>query len=368
MTSPIVSRQGRSTPRPESGDDIDFGHRQLVLRRGRHVSIRASVRTVVALSVLAVGSVVLAVFALGIGEYPVSPMDVVRVVTGQDSSFTRVVVLEFRMPRILLALVIGAALGVSGAIFQALTRNPLGSPDVIGFTTGAYTGALVAIAAFGGGYYLTALGATIGGLLTALVVYLLAYRNGIAGFRLIIVGIAIGAALSSVNQWIVIRIKLAQAVTASIWNQGTLNGLDWDQLYPVLVCVVVAVAALLAMGPQLPIMQMGDDAAGALGVRPERARVGFFVIGVVLVAVAAAAAGPISFVALAAPQLARRLTGAPGVSLVSAGVMGAFLLLLSDLVAQKIVAPAQLPVGAVTVSVGGLYLVYLLVVQARRAR
>jgi iron complex transport system permease protein len=111
---------------------------------------------------------------------------------------------------------------------------------------------------------------------------------------------------------------------------------------------------------------MGDDAAGALGIRPGRVRLAYFGIGVLLIAVAAAAAGPISFVALAAPQLARRLTGAPGVGLTSAAAMGAFLLLGSDLIALKIFAPAELPVGAVTVTLGGLYLVYLLVVQARR--
>ncbi|SIR62112.1 iron complex transport system permease protein [Williamsia sterculiae] len=323
-------------------------------------------RSVLVITALVVGAMLLAVLALGVGDYPVTPMDVVNVITGQDSSFTRVVVLDFRLPRILLALVLGAALGISGAIFQALTRNPLGSPDVIGFGFGSYTGALVAIAAFGADYYLTALGAVVGGLITAALVYLLAYKSGIAGFRLIIVGIAVGAALSSVNQWIVIRIKLHQAITASIWNQGTLNGLEWGQLYPVLICVGVALLALLTVGTELPVLQMGDDAAGALGVRPERARLAYFVIGVVFVAVATAAAGPISFVALAAPQLARRLTGAPGVSMCSAAVMGAFLLLLSDLVAQIALAPAQLPVGAVTVSVGGLYLVWLLVIQARR--
>ncbi len=111
---------------------------------------------------------------------------------------------------------------------------------------------------------------------------------------------------------------------------------------------------------------MGDDAAGALGVNPERVRLAYFAIGVLLVAVAAATAGPISFVALAAPQLARRLTAAPGVGLVSAAAMGAFLLLASDLIALRIFAPTELPVGAVTVTVGGLYLVYLLVAQARR--
>lgn len=345
---------------------VDFGHPQLVVRREPILALRASWRSIGVLSALGLGAVVLAVLALGVGEYPVSPDEVLAVLAGTDTGFARVVVLDWRMPRIVLALVIGAALGISGAIFQAITRNPLGSPDVIGFGFGSYSGALVAIALFGGGYYLTAAGAVMGGLLTAVAVYLLAYRNGLAGFRLIIVGIAVSAMLSSLNQWIILKLKLNQAITAAIWQQGSLNGLHWEQAVPVLVCVLPALVWLARLGPQLPILQMGDDAAGALGVRPERVRLVYFAIGVLLIGIATAAAGPISFVALAAPQLARRLTASPGVGVVSSAVMGAFLLLASDLVALRIFAPAELPVGAVTVVVGGAYLIWLLIAQARK--
>ena len=347
-------------------ETIDFGRRQLVVRREPALAVRVSWRSVVVLSVLATITVALAVIALGVGQYPVSAAHVISVLLGRDHSFASVLVLEWRMPRILLALLIGAALGVSGAIFQALTRNPLGSPDVIGFDFGAYTGALIAIAVLGGGYYTIAVSAVIGGLATAVAVYLLSYRNGLAGFRLIIVGIAVSAVLSSVCQWITLKIRLHQAVTASIWQQGSLSGLEWAQVFPVVGGLVIAVALLVLIGSQLAIMQMGDDAAGALGVRPERVRLAYFGIGVLLIAVAASVAGPISFVALAAPQLARRLTGAAGVGLTAAAAMGAFLLLASDLIALKALAPNELPVGAVTVTLGGSYLVYLLVVQARR--
>jgi iron complex transport system permease protein len=347
-------------------DSVDVGYRQLVVRREPALALRASVRSVVTLSALGSGAVMLAVLALGVGEYPVPPSQVAAVLAGQDHSFASVLVLQWRMPRILLALSIGAALGMSGAIFQALTRNPLGSPDVIGFDFGAYTGALFAIAVLDGGYYTTAVSAVVGGFLTAVTVYLLAYRNGVAGFRLIIVGIAVSAVLSSLCQWIILKIKLHQAITASIWQQGSLSGLEWAQVYPVAGVLALASALLVVVGPKLPVLQMGDDAAGALGVNPERVRLAYFGIGVLLIAIAAAAAGPISFVALAAPQLARRLTGSPGVGLVSAAAMGAFLLLGSDLAALRLLAPTELPVGAVTVTLGGLYLVYLLVLQARR--
>jgi iron complex transport system permease protein len=132
------------------------------------------------------------------------------------------------------------------------------------------------------------------------------------------------------------------------------------------VCLVVMAAALVALGPQLPVLQMGDDAAGALGVRPDRARLSYLVVGVGLVAVGCAAAGPISFVALAAPQIARRLTASPGVGLLPSAAMGAVLLLVSDVLAQQLFPGSGLPVGAVTVSLGGMYLIYLLVTQARQ--
>lgn len=344
---------------------VEFGRRQCVVRIGT-MSARASWRAIIVVASLLAGAVILAVLAIGIGEYTVAPGDVLGVLMGTNTSFDRVVVLEWRMPRMLMALLIGAALGVSGAIFQALTRNALGSPDIIGVNSGAYTGALIVIAGIGGGYYTVAAGALVGGLVAAVLVYVLSYRNGLAGYRLIVVGIAVGAVLNSVNQWIVIKLDFHVAVTAAVWQQGTLNGLSWSQVVPMTACLAVMAAVLIALGPQLPVLQMGDDAAGALGVRPDRARLSYLVVGVGLVAVACAAAGPITFIALAAPQIVRRLTASPGVALVPSAAMGAVLLLVSDVIAQQLFSGSELPVGAVTVSLGGLYLIYLLVTQAHR--
>lgn len=339
--------------------------RQQCVARVGGVSVRASRRSVVVVAILLVGAAVTAVIAVGLGKYPVAPADVLSVLVGSDRSFDRVVVLEWRASRMLMAALVGAALGVSGALFQALTRNPLGSPDIIGVNSGAYTGALTVLATVGGGYYAVAAGALVGGLVTAILVYALSLRNGIAGYRLIVVGIAAGAVLNSVNQWIVIKLDHHTAVTAAVWQQGSLSGLTWAQVVPMTVCLALLVAALVTLGPQLPVLQLGDDAAGALGVRPDRARVAYLVVAVGLVALACAAAGPIAFVALAAPQLARRLTAGAGIALAPAAAMGAVLLLISDVIAQQLFRDNELPVGAVTVALGGCYLVFLLVTQAR---
>ena len=343
---------------------VQFHRRQCVVRFAG-VSARASWRAIVVVTTVLAGALIVAVLAVGIGKYQVFLGEVLAVLTGTNTSFDRVVVLEWRMPRMLMALLIGAALGVSGAIFQALTRNPLGSPDIIGINSGAYTGALAVLATVGGGYYAVGGGALVGGLGTAVLVYALSYRNGLAGYRLIVVGIAISAVLNSVNQWIVIKLDRHTAVTAAVWQQGTLSGLTWQQVVPMTVCLVGMTAALVALGPQLPVLQLGDDAAGALGVRPERTRLAYLVVGVGLVALACAAAGPITFIALVAPQLARRLTANPGVALVPAAAMGAALLIVGDVIAQQLLPGNELPVGVVTVSLGGMYLIYLLITQAR---
>ncbi|MEV4707057.1 iron chelate uptake ABC transporter family permease subunit [Actinoplanes sp. NPDC049316] len=345
---------------------VDFGRRVLTVRAGGHVSGRMAVRPAIVCVVLAAAALAAAVLALGTGEFTLPPRQVLEALAGEGTRAARLVVVEWRLPRVLLALMIGAALGLAGAIFQALTRNPLGSPDVIGFNTGAYTGVLVVTVFVGNGYHLTAAGALVGGLATAAVVYVLAFKRGVQGFRLIMVGIAISAMLGSANQWFVTKADLQAAFAAALWGQGSLNGLGWAQVTPVAVALGVLCLVLIAYGPRLALLEMGEDAAAGLGVQVARVRLAYLVVGVALTAVATAAAGPVSFVALAAPQLAQRLTRTPGIALVPSAVMGAFLLMVSDWLAQRAFAPTQLPVGVVTVSVGGIYFVWLLVRQARR--
>jgi iron complex transport system permease protein len=337
----------------------------VAFRPGRAVSVRFRRRTLAVTAILLVLALAAGVLALGTGDLVVPPIDVVKALFGQGDSVSHLVVVEWRLPRVLLALLLGAALGFSGAIFQAVTRNPLGSPDVIGFNTGAYTGVLVVIVFFGNDYYLTAAGALAGGLVTAAGVYLFAYQRGIQGFRLIIVGIAVSAVLSSVNEWFQIKVKLQTAVAASIWGQGSLNGLSWQQVTPVVVLLAVLTATLVAAGPRLQLLELGDEVATGLGVRVEATRLAYLGIGVALTALATAAAGPIAFVALAAPQLAQRLTRSAGMALVPAAAMGALLLIVSDWVAQHVFAPTQLPVGVVTVTIGGAYFAWMLARQAR---
>ena len=326
---------------------------------------RVGRRERVVAAVLAAVIVVLAVVALGTGDYPLSIPEVVSAVFATDGRFETTLVLEWRLPRVLVAIVFGAALALSGAIFQSLTRNPLGSPDIIGFATGSYTGALLVLTLLGGSYLSVAGGAIVGGLLTALVVYLLAYRRGIQGFRLIIVGIAVTAMLHSVNTWLLLRAQVEVAMAASIWGAGSISLVTWADAVPAFVAVAVLALAVVALSGGMRQLELGDDSAKAHGLRVEPTRLALLVVGVALTAVVTASSGPIAFVALAAPQIAARLGRSAGLPLLSSALTGAALLLAADYAAQHLV-PTAVPVGVVTVVLGGLYLIALLIGQARK--
>jgi iron complex transport system permease protein len=322
-------------------------------------------RRAVVSGLLLVAIVALSLVALATGDYPLTVPEVVAAMFATDGGFDTTIVLEWRLPRVLVALVFGAALAVSGAIFQSLTRNPLGSPDIIGFATGSYTGALVALTLTGTSYVSISAGAVVGGLLTALVVYLFAYRRGIQGFRLIIVGIAMTALLHGFNTWLLLRAQVEVAMAASIWEAGSISLVDWGQALPAFVTLAVLGVAVLGLSGGMRQLEIGDDAARAHGLRVEPTRLSLLVVGVLLTAVVTATSGPIVFVALAAPQIASRLTRSAGLPLGASALTGALLLLAADLVAQHVL-PTAVPVGIVTVVIGGVYLIALLVRQARR--
>ncbi|MFF1573337.1 FecCD family ABC transporter permease [Leifsonia sp. NPDC058292] len=321
-------------------------------------------RGVIVVSVLLLAILVLGLVALGLGDYPLSIPEVISSLFG-DQGFATTVVVEWRAPRVVGAIVFGAALGASGALFQTLTRNPLGSPDIIGFSTGAYTGAIVSLTVLGGGFVSESIGAIAGGLITAFIVYLLAWRDGIQGFRLVIVGIAVTAMLTGVNSYLLVKAKTEVAMAAYLWGAGSLALVDWQQVLSALIpLAVLGVATVLVVRP-LRQLELGDDSATAHGVAVERTRLVVVVVGVALIAVVTAVCGPIAFIALSAPQIAARLSRGAGIPVGASAATGSLLLLASDLVAQHVI-PGSVPVGIVTVVVGGVYLIALLIREARR--
>ncbi|WP_449407839.1 FecCD family ABC transporter permease [Microbacterium maritypicum] len=324
---------------------------------------RVERRTVLFRCLLAVLVLLLGVAALTIGTFSLDLSQVVSALGGGGEESVRKLVVDWRLPRVLFAVLGGAALGVSGAIFQSLTRNPLGSPDVIGFDAGSYTGALIVMLVVGSvSYSFIAAGAVLGGVVTALVVYVLAYRRGIQGFRFIIVGIGVSAFLVGINGYLLISTGAQEARAAVAWGFGSFSALGWTQLVPFALVLAVILPLVAAARRPFAQLELGDDAAKALGIGVERTRLVMTVLGVALTAVVTAAAGPIAFVALVAPQVARRLVRAPGLDLTSAGIMGALLLLASDFIGQRI----DITVGLVTVVLGGGYFAWLLIREGLR--
>lgn len=364
-TAPIAAQSGPGTP-------VDHGRRHFRIETAR-IAALIPVRSVIVCVVLAVVIVAAGLASMTIGAYAVDFGAVLRAIVDPASDpDIRQVVLEWRLPRVLFAVLCGAALALAGGIFQSLTRNPLGSPDIIGFGIGAQFGVTLTMVLLElNTYMFKAAGALVGGLITALLVYLLASKNtasstnSVSSFRLIIVGIGVSAGLGSLTSWILISVSIEKAMMAATWGAGSLASLGFDQLIPAAIVFAIVTLLALPLNRTLPVLEMGDDAATALGVSPGRTRLAAMVFGVALVALVTAAAGPISFIALAAPQISQRLTRS-NTPMGTAPVMltGAALVVVSDTVAQLV----AVPVGVVTVSVGGIYLAWLLAAQyARRA-
>nr|WP_255480735.1 iron chelate uptake ABC transporter family permease subunit [Quadrisphaera sp. RL12-1S] len=301
--------------------------------------------------------------SLGLGQFRLTPGQVLQALGGDGLG--HVVVVRWRLPRALAAVVLGAGLAVAGALFQTVTRNPLASPDVVGLAHGAFTGVLVALVAGAGSWEALTASAVAGGLTAAVAVWLLARGGVVGGLRLVVVGIGVSALLASVNTWLLLQVELDVAMFASAWGAGSLNGVTAVQALPAAVLTAALVVVALALSRSLRQIDLGDDVAAATGVRVPAVRTAALLLGVLLVCVATAVVGPVAFVPLVAPHVARRLARTPHQPLLLSGAAGALLLLASDVVAQHLL-PVPLPAGVVTVSLGGAYLVHLVAREVRR--
>ncbi|WP_245802123.1 FecCD family ABC transporter permease [Corynebacterium pacaense] len=327
--------------------------------RAGELSLRYHRRTMVVIALSGAALVILVHLTLSAGQ--LSGREVWDGIIGRgDVSVVRSVQSR-RLPRVLTAIGVGAALGVSGAVFQSVSRNVLASPDIIGFTTGAATAAAVQIIYFNGGVVETGLAAILGGLFTAVFVYTMARQGGsTGGLRLILVGIGTGAFVGAVRDFLMVRADITDASVVQLWSAGSLSGRGWEHAALILGVCLLLVPVLGLMAGKLFLIEMGDDVAGGLGVAVEMTRFAAIILAVLLVGVATAVAGPISFIALAAPQIARRLTRAPGVPVGASASIGAIVLTAADHLAQHVDIGLRTPVGLVTSLLGGLYLLWLL--------
>ena len=326
-------------------------------------------RAVVVTVLVLVAAVAVVVASVLFGAYNISATDALHtLVTGSGSRMDRFFVLHQRLPRAVAAVLVGAMLALSGAIFQSLSRNPLGSPDIVGFTTGASTGGLfMLLLAASASDLQVSVGTIVGGFVTAAAVALISRRGGVGGDNLVLTGIAISEMLSAANTYLISQASLPSAEAAKAWQYGSFTAIARGQVRPLALAAGVLLTQVVWLVRPAGLLVMGDDAAMSLGLHVGRVRGARRGYGVVLAAICVATAGPIGFIALAAPQLARRLSRSAGVTMIASASMGSLLLGGADFLAQRLLSPFQIPVGLVSAALGGLYLVWLLMFSSERA-
>ncbi|GGU47340.1 ABC transporter permease [Streptomyces albospinus] len=353
-----------------AGPETVAGHaaRQTVAAARRRGRRRTSAVTA-ALVLVALGAFTA---TLALGEFDLPLPEVIRSLTGPlfakatwESDFF---VLDVRLPRVLTALLAGAAFGLSGALFQSLIRNPLASPDVIGITSGASAAAVVCVLVLGLGGMAVSFGALVGALVTATLIYLLAWRSGVSGYRLVLVGIGIAAVLSSLISYLMTTTQVSDAQRALEWLTGSLDGRSWPHAGTLALCLVPLLPATAVLARSLAALEFGDDTATGLGVRVASRRLALLAVAVALAAVATAAVGPVPFVALVSAPIARAVLRGRGPALTGAALAGAALMPVSDFVGQHLVGSTELPVGVVTGVVGAPYLLLMLATTNRSGR
>ncbi|MEU1688767.1 iron ABC transporter permease [Micromonospora sp. NPDC005707] len=316
---------------------------------------RRPVLVAVTLVLLLAAAVVL---SLSLGTPYVAPADVLRALSGAGTPYD-LVVLDLRLPRAVLAALAGAAFGVAGTLIQSVARNPLASPDVIGVTQGAGLAATVALTS-GAAAVLVAPAALVGSLVAAVLVFALGARHGLAAQRFVLAGVAVAFALRALTEVVMLSADPIDGLRAQLWLIGTLAGKGWTEAAWIAGTLAALLPVLLWAGWALRSTALDDDTARGIGLRPVARRVGLAATGVLAAATVTAQVGAVDFVALVAPQVARRLVRAERPPLLCSALLGALLLVLADLAGRRLFAPTQLPAGVLTAAIGGPYLIFLL--------
>ncbi|BAL99864.1 MULTISPECIES: FecCD family ABC transporter permease [Caldilinea] len=334
------------------------------------ISVRIDRRVPPVLAGVILATLTLMVINIGVGEYPIAPLDVVKTVLRlpTDNADYHFVVNVLRLPRMLVAASVGLALGVAGAIMQGITRNPLAEPGIIGISAGASLAAvtfIVVVRSASAG--VVSLAAFIGAALAALLIYLLAWRKGDSPIRLVLVGIGIGSVASALITLMMTFGDIYDVQRAMIWLTGSVYGRSWAEFWALMPWVTIFVPVALLLARELNVFNLGEEVAGGLGSRVALKRGLLLLTVVALAGASVAAAGAIGFVGLIAPHLARRLVGPLHEGLLPvAGVLGAFIVVAADLAGRTLLAPIELPCGLMTAAIGAPFFLYLLIQAHRR--
>jgi iron complex transport system permease protein len=318
--------------------------------------------------ILFISLLILMVISTGMGEMKLTPIQVIKALFGEGTKMETLVVTSFRLPRIIIALLVGISLAVAGAILQGIIRNPLASPDIIGLTGGAS----VAVVAFLAIYSDTSnsltisikwlpVGAFFGATIVALLVYFLSWKNGVSPMRLVLVGIGISALAQAVTTLLMVLGPIFQASQANIWLTGTVYGSTWGNVRILLPWCIFLLLTAMVLAPKLNVQELGDEVATGVGSRVQSLRFLLILVGTGLTGGAVAFGGAIGFVGLMAPHIARKLVGSAfGALIPVSALVGAILVVLADLIGRTLFAPIEVPAGVFTAAIGAPYFIFLL--------
>ena len=332
-----------------------------VLRTTRRRDRRRRVGVLTVLGVAGIG-LLMASVAFG-GSVTIPLPDISAALVGRGDPQTRFIVLDKRLPRAAVALLVGALLGLSGVIYQRLIGNPLATPDIIGITAGAGVGAVGVVVVGGAGLAVSG-GAILGATTAAGLVFVLSWRGGSATYRLVLVGIGVGACCAAMTSYLLTFADAMQTSRALRWLIGSLSAVTGGDVLPLVGALVIGGALVVALTPDLDAIGLGDGPAAGLGARVNLVRICVVLLGAVLAAVATAAAGPIGFVALVAGPIAARLL--PTAGPMPAALVGAVVVAAADLIAQAAPVISPVPTGVITGLVGAPVLIYLLISKGVR--
>ncbi|MGO4540664.1 FecCD family ABC transporter permease [Paenibacillus sp. 2TAB19] len=341
--------------------------------RNRVMSYQINRRTAFVIGMLIIANLAAIVICTGLGSLFISPLEVVRTILGIGDDPNSMIILTLRLPRVIIAVFVGSALAVAGALLQGIVRNPLTSPDVIGISGGASLGTVVFILYFSHvSIRFMPLSAMAGAFATAFLIYLFAYRKGITPMRLVLIGIGMATALSALTYMLILTASFtptAVAVKAFTFMTGSIYGASWERdVMTLLPWLVVLLPIALLYARHLNVQELGDEVATSVGSRVNAKRTILLIISVALAAAAVAIGGAINFIGLMAPHIARKLVGpAYGGVIPVSGLIGSLVLLLSDLVARTAFIPLDIPAGVFTAAVGAPFFIYLLYRHRNRA-
>lgn len=338
----------------------------LVIRSHRlGLSFRLNRRVPAILLALALVTLAAMVISVGQGEYPIPPLEVVKTILGLETSNPDYpfIINTLRLPRTLVAFLVGVGLAISGTILQGLTRNPLADPSIIGINAGASLAAVSLIVLLPSTPpYILPWSAFGGAAIVALLIYLLAWNQGSSPIRLILVGIGLAAIANALTSLMVTFGEINSVSQALVWLAGSVYGRSWENVVSLIPWLIVLIPLALMLTQQLNVLNLGDDVAISLGSAVEWQRGWLLLISVALAGAAVANAGTISFVGLIAPHLGRMLVGPTHEGLMpTAAVLGGAIVVLADLVGRTAFAPIELPCGVVTAAIGAPYFLFLLV-------